>query len=143
MKKYIIIGLTILATVVLYAQLGITIYTGKALNKGLTGTRIDTTSLYNFRNYEVVELLTTAKGSDSIMLYNYFDGYYNNQYVTSFFVDSLKKYGTAGSLGRGTLLRGYGTNNIKGYDLGRFRVVPYTFADSASPMSYSMRIIGR
>jgi hypothetical protein len=145
MKKVILTtGVLITASILMYAAMATWVFNTKsfAIEEAAAA---DTSSLIDLRNYEIVELTTSVTGIDSVKLKVYVDGYWNGKYDLNVYNDSLIIDNGTGDYTEGYLLRGYGVNNIKGYELIRVRVNVSSgqVDDSSSAMSYSMRVTGK
>ncbi len=145
MKKVILTtGVLITASILMYAAMATWVFNTKVYTTSEAAGH-DTSALVDLRNYEMVELTTSVTGSDSVKLKVYVDGYWNGKYDLNVYNDSLIIDNGTGDYTEGYLLRGYGTNNIKGYELIRVRVNVSSgqVDDSSSAMSYSMRVTGK
>src|SRR5512133_961951 len=138
MKKIIwIIPALIITSVIAYAAYATWVFNAQTFTISETGTE-DTSSLINLKNWEDIELTLSVTGSDSVKLKTYVDGYFNGKYDLSVYNDSLIIDNGTGDYTEGYTLRGYGTNNIKGYEQIRVRVAVSSGAvdDSSSALSY-------
>lgn len=145
MKKLITIGaIALVTTFTAWALWSTWVFNGQTFTTSETGGQ-DTSGLINVKGYEIIELTASVTGSDSVKLVTYVDGYFNGKYDLNVYNDSLIIDNGTGDYTEGYLLRGYGTNNIKGYEVLRFRVAVSSGAadDSSSALSYSLRVTGK
>lgn len=140
---FYIVGL-IIAIGVIYAYSTVTVFSSKAMSNSLTG-RNDTSSVIDLKGEEIVELSQSITGTDSAKIQIKVDAYIAGKWYPSYFTDSLILDNSAVNPCKGVLLRGYGTNNIKGVEKLRIHNIVYTGAsdDSSSAMSYSQYILLR
>jgi hypothetical protein len=131
-----------LATFAIYASMNKTIFKTKSFPNG--STRTDTSATIPLNNYENIELQTALYGTDSCKIKIYVDGYYDGKWV-NLTSDSLIADNATTTLGRGTLLRGWGTNAIKGVESIRVRNTLQAGGsdDSSSATYYNQYILGR
>lgn len=143
MKKYLIPTVLVLSTIAIMAYGTITVYNTKTFPN--SSTRSDTSSIIDLKGAEIVEIQTSVTGTDSIKISYKVDGYIAGKWVPNVYTDSLILDNSATTPGRGQLLRGYGTNNIKGCERIRVRNVLQAGGsdDSSSATSYSQYIIYR
>ena len=151
MKKYILYMLFLLALFAVaindieaQTPTASIIYSAKAFNT--TTNRTDTSSAFGLSYATNAELATSIIGTDSSKFIIYIDGLIAGQWI-NLTTDSLD-FGSATTTtkkGVGTILRGYGKNNITGTELIRIRnvLIPFAAGDSTSATSYSQHILLR
>jgi hypothetical protein len=141
-KLWMVIPALFVVSVIAYA---LSIWALNTETYVISATTIDTSGLLNLRGIENAELVVSVTGSDSVKVKTYVDGYWNGKYDLNVYNDSLIVDNGTGDYTEGYLLRGYGVNNIKGYELIRVRceVTAGAVDDSSSILRYSAAVIGR
>lgn len=146
MKKNLFIFLGVLAAVgVMYAASGLWITIQASKTFTTTASITDTSSDIPLKFYPVVELQHQVYGTDSVQFRFAIDGKVGTVYNEGIYYDTLTISESTTKRGRGIQLRGWGTNNIKGYEVIRIRTTHGAVGadDSLSALYYTQKLLLR